>query len=83
MEPFVDMEEVEEWLEPLDYRMFWKEIARFELDLEPRESCDAQIASHSIDEKTVLFVLKGMARLQLVERFHLRPRASMPFDRIH
>lgn len=83
MDPFVDMEEVEEWLAPLDYKMFWQEIARFELDLEPRESCDAQIASKSIDEKTVLFVLKGMARLQLVERFGLRPRAAMPWERIH
>jgi len=83
MDPFADMEEVEEWLAPLDYEEFWKETARFELDLEPRKSCDAQIGSRSVDEQTVLSVLKGMARLELIERFGLRPRAAMPWHRLH
>lgn len=71
---FNDMEDVEEWLAPLDYAAFWNAAEGLELELEPKESCDAQIARGSIDEATVLHVLKGLARLELVERFRLRAR---------
>ncbi len=71
---FKDMEDVEEWLASLDYPAFWDAAEGLELDLEPKESCDAQIARGSIDEATVLHVLKGLARLELVERFRLPAR---------
>ena len=71
---FNDMEDVEEWLAPLGYAAFWDAAEGLELDLEPKASCDAQIASGSIDEATVLRVLKGLARLELVERFRLPAR---------
>ena len=83
MYPFDDMEDVEEWLKPLDYNSFWEEIAPFELALQTRESCDAQITSGSIDEPTVLYVLKGMARQELVERYRLKPRDLMPWYSLH
>ena len=83
MQMFNDTEDLEEWLEPLDYEAFWKETALFALELEPKESCDEQIASGSIDEATVLFVLKGIARLELVQRFGLKPRDDMPWHALH
>jgi hypothetical protein len=83
MEMFNDREDVEEWLEPLDYECFWKETAIFALEIEPRESCDEQIASGSIDKATVLSVLKGFARLELIQRFGLKPRDVMPWHALH
>lgn len=83
MKEFTDREDVEEWLAQLDYEGFWKEAARFELDITSRTSCDIHIATGAIDEETVLFALKGMARLELVDRYDLRPRAAQPWHRIH
>ncbi|MCB1471019.1 MAG: hypothetical protein KDK08_28525 [Rhizobiaceae bacterium] len=80
---FGDREDVEEWLKPLDYEGFWREIEIFALDIQPRESCDAQIANGEIDEATVLFVLKGMARLELIERYALPVRDVMPQHSLH
>jgi hypothetical protein len=74
MEMFNDRDDVEEWLAALDYEAFWKETAAFNLEIQTRESCDQQIASGSIDLKTVLYVLKGMARQELVRRYNLPPR---------
>ncbi len=80
---FNDMEDVDEWLAPLGYDDFWREVEPFALELQARESCDRQIASRGIDTATVLSVLKGMARLELVERFNLPPREVMPWHRLH
>ena len=83
MQMFDDMEDLEDWLAPLDYQRFWEETAVFTLELEPKESCDEQIAAGSIDEATVLFVLKGIARLELVQRFGLKPRDTVPWYSLH
>lgn len=83
MKEFTDGEDVEEWLASLSYDAFWKEAERYELDIASRASCDIHIANGAIDEETVLFALKGMARLELVERYGLRPRAAQPWHRIH
>lgn len=86
MMQFKDADDVEEWLETLDYDAFWLEAAdAFVLDLygQSRDTCDKQIASRSIDENTVLCALKGMARLELVERFNLRTRDIMPWHSLH
>lgn len=80
---FKDRKDVEEWLEPLDYEGFWVETEPFGLELQSRESCDRQIASGSIDEATVLSVLKGMARLEIVRRFSLGARDRMPWHSLH
>lgn len=80
---FEDCEDVREWLEPLDYETFWREVAPCALALPPRSSCDAQIASGSIDAGTVLSVLKGMARLEIVERLRLPARDRMPELSLH
>ena len=71
---FEDQEAVEEWLETLDYEAFWIETANLPLSLQSRESCDEQIAKGIVDKPTVLCVLKGMARLQIVRLYGLEPR---------
>jgi len=83
MRTFGDREDVEEWLAPLDYNAFWAQTEPFALDIQPRASCDAQITSGEVDEATVLFVLKGMARLELVERYALSPRDTAPWLSLH
>ena len=80
---FKDMTDVREWLEPLDYEAFWRETAIYDLTIQSRESCDRQIASGSVDETTVLSVLKGMARLDLVQRYRLKPRDTVPWMSLH
>jgi hypothetical protein len=81
MSLFEDMEDVEEWLEPLGYEAFWSGIEPFGLAVQSRASCDEQIARGGIDQATVLDVLKGIARLELVERYQLKPRH--PFARLY
>lgn len=83
MELFDDANDVEEWLELLDYESFWTEIAALDLEIQSREGCDEQIARGIVDEATLLFVLKGMARLELIERFNLKRRDTMPFYSLH
>jgi hypothetical protein len=74
MNLFEDRKDVEEWLERLDYEKFWTGIEPFQLVLLLRQNCDQQITAGVVDEATVLRVLKAMARLELVERYCLRPR---------
>ena len=44
---------------------------------------DADIAAGSVDEASALAVLKGMVRLELVQRYGLRPRDVMPWHALH
>ncbi|MBN9304896.1 MAG: hypothetical protein BGO82_10700 [Devosia sp. 67-54] len=85
MMQFDDSDDVEEWLETLGYEDFWTQADLFVLELcgQSRACCDRQIASGSIDANTVLDVLKGMARLELIERFSLKPRDIMPWYSLH
>ena len=71
MKKFRYREDVEKWLEPMDYRGFWVAVAPYDLVLQRREHCDAQLASGEIDLETVTYVLKHMALMELVEKFDL------------
>ena len=62
---FKDIDEIVEWLEPMDYETFWKETKPFCLVLLTREKCDADIASGATDEETVLYVMKSFFRAEL------------------
>jgi hypothetical protein len=65
MSMFNFIDDVEAYLEPMDYETFWREIKPFCLILKPRDYCDEQIASGVVDEETVLEVLKYLARIEL------------------
>lgn len=79
MEKFKYIEDVDDWLEPMDYQGFWFAIESYELVLQPRDHCDCQIADGEIDEATVLDVLKYMARLELTNRLGLKHRMPTPW----
>jgi hypothetical protein len=82
MEKFRYIDDVEEWLEPMDYSGFWYAIAPYNLELQPRDHCDEQIASGVVDLDTVLDVLKYMARLELKEKLGLEMRMPTPWVKL-
>lgn len=75
---FQDIEDVEEWLKPLDYLAFWKAVAPYRLVLQNRDHCDRLIAGGIVDAKLVLDVLKGLAAMELQEAFNLTCRVHEP-----
>ena len=64
-------EDVEQWLEPMDYRGFWVAVAPYDLVLQRREHCDQMLASGELEMDTAMDVLKNMALIELCEKFEL------------
>ncbi|MGJ8531670.1 MAG: hypothetical protein ACSHYC_05765 [Alphaproteobacteria bacterium] len=83
MREFCDIDDVEEWLEPLDYETFWYEVLPFELTLQDRHHCDHQIRVGGISQDLVLDVLKGMARLELTQKLRLGHRTYVEEMALH
>lgn len=83
MQQFEDIEDVWEWLEPLDYEEFWKEMDFVPVSLPLREDCDTDIATGRVDEALVLYGLKALARVQIVVDRKLPPRFVMPEMSLH
>jgi len=79
MRKFKTIDEVEQWLEPMDYQGFWHAMRNYDLVLQPRDHCDNQIESGVIDLETVLDVLKSMARMELTQRQGLHWRMPTPW----
>ena len=75
--------DVEDWLEPMDYETFWKEIRPYCLVMLPREKCDADMASGDVDEETVLYVMKNFARIELAAILKLEWRNDVPMMAMH
>lgn len=73
------IDDVDAWLEPMDYQSFWYAVEPLCLVLQPRDHCDEQIASGVVDEETVLDVLKYFARLELTKRRRLAWRTPTPW----
>lgn len=80
---FKHIDDIEDWLEPMDYETFWKEIKPFCLVLFQREKCDNDIASGATDEETVLYVMKNFARMELASILKLEWRIDMPMMALH
>lgn len=79
MRQFADINEVEEWLEPLDYQAFWFAVEPFNLVLQPRDHCDQQIRDGEVEQELVLEVLKYFARIELTKRHNLNWRLPPSF----
>lgn len=78
MEAFEDIEDVREWLEPMDYVTFWRETEPFQITTQPRWHCDDLIARGEVAEELILDCLKMMARIELTEMLGLPPRIYTP-----
>ncbi|MEM8646931.1 MAG: hypothetical protein AAGF86_11365 [Pseudomonadota bacterium] len=76
---FEDIQDLEDWLAPLDYIAFWREIAGHALFTEDdRDHCDALIMAGEAPQDAVLVGLKTMARLKLAQRYGLSDRIYAP-----
>jgi hypothetical protein len=79
MEKFRYIDDVDDWLEPMNYEEFWRVIKTHYLVLQPRESCDQQIADGEVDRETVLEVMKYLARIELTKRHGLHWKPATPW----
>lgn len=75
---FQDIQDVEEWLKPLDYIAFWEAVAPYNLGLQDRDHCDGLIAGGKVKTELVLEVLKIMAVMELRVAFNLKDRIAEP-----
>ncbi|MFT6658562.1 hypothetical protein [Maritalea sp.] len=79
MKIFKDIDEVEEWLAPMDYEGFWIAIEPYGLTLQPKDHCDQQIADGEVDQATVLEGIKYLARIELTQIQNLHWRMPTPW----
>jgi hypothetical protein len=75
---FQDIQDVEEWLAPLDYIAFWEAVAPYDLGLQDRDHCDGLIAGGKMNADRLLSVLKTMAMMELRIAFGLKDRIPEP-----
>ena len=72
---FQDIEEVEEWLAPMDYVALWEAVAPYNVfTIAERDHCDGLIARGIVPQETILTGLKGMALTKLRDAFGLQHR---------
>ena len=80
---FRHINDIEDWLEPMDYETFWEEIRPFCLVMLPRKKCDRDIEDGATDEETVLYVVKNFARMELATILKLEWRIDIPMISVH
>ena len=76
---FQDIQDVIEWLEPLDYVSFWEAVAPYNLILQDRDHCDGLIARGEVKPGLILEGLKYMAEAELTDAFGLSDRFYHPY----
>lgn len=79
MKKFKYIQDIDDWLDPMNFEEFWYAVEPFDLVLQDRDHCAEQIASGDVDEDTVLSVLKYMARRELTEKQGLKRRPVTPW----
>ncbi len=79
MQTFKSIEDVEDWLEPMDYPGFWYAVTPYGLDIQDKASCDDQLANEGVNPETMLYVLKGCVRIELTKKFDLKHRELAPW----
>ena len=78
---FEDIQDVEEWLEPLSYEAYWEAIAFWNIYAgADRAHFDGLLASGVTTANTMLTCLKAEVRLTLTDRFGLKDRCFEPAD---
>lgn len=80
---FRDIDDIVEWLEPMDYETFWQELRPYCLVMFPRADCDHDLENGLVDEDDLLFVLKSLARMELAAILKLEWRDDIPMMALH
>jgi len=73
MQKFEDQQDLQEWLDTLDYDAFWKATDPNGLDYDYKASCDASIAQ-GVDQQVILKCIKAKKRIEIVKDQNLKPR---------
>lgn len=79
MKKFKYVEDIDDWLEPMDYQGFWFAVAPYDLVLQTREHCDREIAADNSEAEIILKVLKHMAQMELRQKLGLKRREVTPW----
>lgn len=82
MEKFRYIDDVEKWLEPMNYEQFWRETKPYCLAIESRSVCDAQIEAGLASLEDVLYGLKVMAEYNLTRRHRLTRKPATPWLKV-
>ena len=79
MKEFNYIDDIDDWLEPMNYQEFWSIIGLLDLELVDKDICDQEIESGATDPQKVLTFLKGLARVDLADRFQLDWKPVTPW----
>lgn len=77
---FQDIQDLEDWLRPLDYVQFWDAVELYGFSMQEREHCDGLIAGGKVDPALILGGLKFMAVLELSASLSLKDRVREPIS---
>ncbi|KAA3516960.1 hypothetical protein GOZ96_12365 [Agrobacterium vitis] len=72
------IQDVEEWLKPLDYIAFWEAVTPYGFVLLDRDHYDGLIAGGKVDAALVLHGLKILAKMEFRTAFGLKHRIIEP-----
>ncbi len=81
MRKFKDIEDIEAWLDPMDYDGFWYALAPYGLAGDTRAHCDDQI-KQGASADSVLNVMKAMVRIELTESLNMKHRRLTPWVKL-
>ena len=73
MEKFEDQQELEDWLDTLDYEAFWQAIDPNNLNPGFKNDCDISVA-RGVDKTVILKCIKAKKRIEIVKEQNLKPR---------
>jgi hypothetical protein len=75
---FQDIQDLEDWLRPMDYVQFWEAVAPYGFSMQERDHCDGQIARGEVEPDLILSGLKFMAVVELSHSLSLKDRIYDP-----
>lgn len=73
------LNDLEVWLDRLDYNAFWSTILPHAVVLPTRDRCEDMIACGAVSEADIMFNLRHMAASQIAERYNLKWEDRTPF----
>ena len=78
MRNFEHVQDVEEWLEPMNWDEFFVKLSPYGVDAEIRADCETSIANGASPD-TVLSVIKSLMRIELTKELGLKRRPITPW----